>query len=188
MFKERGLIVSLMLIFLVLSMTPTSSIAMPALFEETQIRTANDSPDTVPSEMKFVKEVDLLQSTSKIIYTWCYTRYGKSDIIVYSEEYNEATGTYYYVLSDVEKAGDTWQIRWQTPLDNPIVWGRVADVDGDFAPEVVTIPSIENITIIYDDDGKQLMNFTIPKYDRAIAIVDWTGDGVDDVILSLIHI
>jgi len=74
-------------------------------------------------------------------------------------------------------------VTWQIKLNTSIAWGRIADLDGDNLPEIVIIPSTGNVTIIYDDDGTKIANFTIPEYERVLAIADWTGDGVDDVIL-----
>jgi len=184
MLWKKKLIIPLILVLLTLSLVSTISTATQISSANMQTKTVSDSPNVVPPEMKFMKETDLLQSTSKIIYVWCYTEFGYFDVFVYSEEYDEATGTYYYLLSDVGKTDvGTWQVKWQIVLNTSIVWGRVADIDGDYTPEVITIPSTENLTIIYDDDGTQLMNFTMPELDRALVVVDWTGDDVNDVVL-----
>ena len=179
--------------------------AAPITSTNTQTKTGNDPQNVVPSEMKFMKESTIFESTSEVLYIWTfyylgsyYDEYYSSYIsswipmiVVYSKEYNETAGTYYYALTALEIQSmqyqgfktTEWKTRWQVKLNTSVIWGRFTDLDGDGLPEVVVVPSTGNVTIIYDDDGTQLTNFTIPKYDRALTIADWTDDGVDDVIL-----
>ena len=196
MLWKKKLIIPLILFLLTLSLISTVSATTPIASTNIQTKTS-DPPEVIPPEMKFVKEVDIYHSSGEIIYVWNWQYqywYGLSTwiVVIYSKEYNETTGTYYYALTEAEIVGSSttgyvtiteWNVTWQIKLNTSIAWGRIADLDGDNLPEIVIIPSTENITIIYDDDGAQLTNFTIPEYERVLAIADWTGDGVDDVIL-----
>ncbi|MHA1582816.1 MAG: FG-GAP repeat domain-containing protein, partial [Candidatus Baldrarchaeia archaeon] len=196
MLRERKLFVLSILFLLTLSLA-SMPLTVALTTSDVQAKSINETTDTFPSQMKIIREADVYQTSSEILYIWNWQHqdlYGvnKWIVIIYSEEYNETAGKYYYALTEAESIGGgtighitttEWNVVWQKCLDMPIVWGRIADIDGDNLPEIITIPDVENLTIVYDDDGTQLTKFAIPDYRRALAVTDWTGDGIDDIIL-----
>ena len=197
MLRERKLFVLSILFLLTLSLASMPLTVALTASTDVQAKSINKTTDTFPSQVKIIREADVYQTSSEILYIWNWQHqdlYGvnKWIVIIYSEEYNETAGKYYYALTEAESIGGgtighitttEWNVVWQKCLDMPIVWGRIADIDGDNLPEIITIPDVENLTIVYDDDGTQLTKFAIPDYRRALAVTDWTGDGIDDIIL-----
>ncbi len=193
---NRQKFLPIMLALFALSLMPVTLVTAPATAstktQVTRTSKAINSAEILAPEMKIAKESDVFTSTGEIIYVWIAWYSDTPTLIVYSKEYNETTGAYQYALTRIDSTGSmtrglitilNWDVQWQIVLNRSIVWGRISDVDGDYVPEIITIPDTENLTVIYDDDGSELASFEIPEYSRALVVTDWTNDGVDDVVL-----
>ena len=189
MFGGRRLIVLSILILLALSLVSTFSTAMLTVSVNTQTKSANGSSSTFPSEMKIVKETDFSYITDRFIGGWLLSKSaGKITLIEHTKEYNSLSGTYYYTLKKIDinvVDSNSYDVTtdWQIVFNTSLVWYCPADLDGDGLYEMAVIPNTKDQMLIYDDDGTQLRDISIPEQKRAPAIIDWTGDGVEDVVL-----